>query len=253
LERIGAEWLEKAVWEKFTGVFNDPSVLKESIRGALEALKQRRQHLQAGSKPIAEELERVKGKTERLALVFADGAISEELYRARLGELKGQEGSLRHRMDNMNPEVTVELAELERWISTSEKMLTERFTKTFVTSSGIYAVYEPPEGNISIVPLGYNLREKVKLEENEGQSTISTKADVDAILAIVPPIEFFETGYLRETLAQNKREILRAFGVKVYAYPDRVEVKGFIPEQTIRLPSAKSNGGRDTQSDCLPE
>jgi site-specific DNA recombinase len=247
LQRIDAEWLEKAVWSKFSGAFNDPSILRESIKGSLEALKQRRSQLETGPRPIAEELEKVKAKKERLGLVFADGAISEAVYTRKLGELRKQEASLKHRIENLSPNDRAELAELERWMPTIERMLELHFTKTFVTSSGIYAVNESREGSISIVPLGFNLREKVVPEE--GQLPIRTKEGVEAILATVPPMEFFELGHPEEVLTQNKRDILRAFGVKVYGFPDRVEIKGFIPEQIIQLTREQSNGGQDTQSD----
>jgi hypothetical protein len=125
-------------------------------------------------------------------------------------------------------------------------MLNQRFTKIAITPWGIYAIHELPKGDIRMIPLGFNLREKSLPEE--GQPPIHTKVDIDAITAMVPPAEFWEGGQAQEVLTQNKREILRAFGVKFFAYPDRLEIKGYLPDQVIMLTDAQYNGGLDTQS-----
>jgi len=249
LQRLDATWLEKAIWGKFTEAFANPNLLKESISKALQAIKQRRSQLEAGSKPVAEELDKVKKRKERLGRVFADGAISEESYSMKIEGLKKQESSLQHRLTNLNPEARAELHEIERWIPSIENMLNQRFLSTAITPWGIYAIGKFKNGDTKIIPLGFNLREKLLPEE--GKPPIRTKVGMDAITAMVPPAEFWEEGQAQEVLTQNKREMLRAFGIKFFVYPDRIEIKGYIPNQVIKRVNTQSNGGRDTQSGYL--
>ena len=48
----------------------------------------------------------------------------------------------------------------------------------------------------------------------------------------------------KEARIQSMRAILQKFDTKVYAFPDRIEVRGMIPTEMIRLPAEATRGKR---------
>ncbi|MFC1928630.1 hypothetical protein ACFLXX_03485 [Chloroflexota bacterium] len=53
---------------------------------------------------------------------------------------------------------------------------------------------------------------------------------------ITAPLGFWECGdhtKQDEIIKKNMRSILQLFGIKVLVYPDRVEIKGAIPQQVL--------------------
>ena len=62
------------------------------------------------------QIEIVRLKKERLGLVFADGAISKDVYTQKLHNLNKQERELLKVRGNLNPEALAEIAEVENTI-----------------------------------------------------------------------------------------------------------------------------------------
>ena len=79
LPRTRADGLEKAVWRRLKSIMTDHEALRDSLRSTLEDLKQRRNSLSKGSEFNEKEIQTIYDKKERLALVYADQAITREV------------------------------------------------------------------------------------------------------------------------------------------------------------------------------
>ncbi len=247
--RISADWLEWAVWEEVKMMLNDGDVLKQSVRNALSVLEDKRNQLGEQTESLDHQIEIIRGKKERLGLVFADGAIDKETYNRKLQELRKLEVDLSQRRSNLNPEAQAEIAELESHIATVEKILSKHSGRIFITEFGIWGTTD----NLK-VPLGYN-----PWLETEGKSTAGKPQEMDTIRiegtdltmsGVLPPEGFLLSKNPKETIMKNIRVILQAFDTKVYAFPDRVEIHGMLPTQEIQrepiirsgIPTAGSTG-----------
>jgi len=68
------------------------------------------------------------------------------------------------------------------------------------------------------------------------QDTFKIEGTSEVMRGIAAPIGFYETADEREReerIKRNMRAILELFNIKVYILPDRIEIKGAIPEQVI--------------------
>jgi len=219
-----------------------------SIRVSQESKKQ----LGEQTESLDHQIEIIKGKKERLGLTFADGAIGKETYDRKLQKLRKLEADLSQRRSNLNPEAQAEIAELESYIATVEKILNKHSGGVFVTEFGIWGT----TSNLK-VPLGYN-----PWLETEGKSGVGKPQEMDAIRiegtdltmsGILPPEGFWLSKNPKETIMKNIRAVLRAFGTKVYAFPDRVEIHGVLPTQVIqREPITRSGYRTDNPTPPVP-
>jgi hypothetical protein len=221
------------VWEEVKMMLNDGDVLKQSVRNALSVLEDKRNQLGEQTEYLDHQIEIIRGKKERLGLVFADGAIDKETYNRKLQELRKLEVDLSQRRSNLNPEAQAEIAELESHIAIVEKILSRHSGRIFITEFGIWGTTD----NLK-VPLGYN-----PWLETEGKSTAGKPQEMDTIRiegtdltmsGVLPPEGFLLSKNPKETIMKNLRAVLQAFDTKVYAFPDRVEIHGMLPTQEIQ-------------------
>ena len=231
--RISADWLEWAVWKEVKTMLNDGDILEQSVRNALSVLENQKNQLGEQTESLDHQIEIIKGKKERLGLTFADGAIGKETYDRKLQELRKLEADLSQRRSNLNPEAQAEIAELESYIATVEKILNKHSGGVFVTEFGIWGT----TGTLK-VPLGYNPR-----LETQGKSGVGKPQEMDVIRiegtdltmsGVLPPEGFWLSKNPKETIMKNIRAVLQAFGTKVYVFPDRVEIHGMLPTQVIQ-------------------
>jgi len=233
LPYIRADWLEWGVWEKVKEVLNDSDKLAECVNRALVELEERRAHIGSEILDVDGKLETLRAKMERLGMAFADGAMEEGAYKSRLKQMKKQEASLVKCRHNIDPLELTELAELEGRITMIKDVLGRgRFE---VSEFGIFGV----KGE-EYIPAGFNA-----WRECDGELTIGEVTEMDYfrlegtdkyMRGIDAPLGFWECNdhaKQDETIKKNMRSILQLFGIKVLVYPDRIEIKGTIPQQTL--------------------
>ncbi|MFC1965475.1 hypothetical protein ACFLWI_00785 [Chloroflexota bacterium] len=89
-------------------------------------------------------------KKECLGLVFADGAISKDIYTKKLQNLNKQERGLLKVRENLNLEAPAEIAEAENTIKSIEEMLDT--SGSLLVSGFVIWGYTGDK----VAPLGYN-------------------------------------------------------------------------------------------------
>ncbi|MFC1943425.1 zinc ribbon domain-containing protein [Chloroflexota bacterium] len=148
--RIKADWLEEVVWERLKDVLSDSDAMRRCIRDVLEELKERTKHFSEQTYAVDSQIEMLRLKKERLGLVFADGAISRDVYTKKLQNLNKQERELLKVRDNLNPGALAEIAEVENTIKSIGEML-DISGSLLVSDFRIWGY----TGDM-VAPLGYN-------------------------------------------------------------------------------------------------
>ena len=148
-------------------------------------------------------------------------------------QLKKQEASLVKCRHNIDPLELTELAELEGRITMVQNAL--RKGNLNVNEFGIFGLKDD-----EYIPIGFNA-----WRDSDGELTIGEVTDMDYfriegtdkhMRGIDVPPGFRECGDIaeqEEMLKKNMRAILQLFGIKVFVYPDHVEIKGAIPQQVL--------------------
>ncbi len=230
---VRADWLEWGVWRKVKEVLNDSDKLAECVNKALLELEERKARIGAEIVDVDGKLETLRKKMERLGMVFADGAMEESAYKSKLKQLKKQEASLVKCRHNIDPLELTELAELEGRIAMVQRVLSRG--KLSVTEFGIFG-----EKDNEYIPAGFNA-----WRECDGEMTIGEVTEKDyfrlegtdmCMRGIDAPPGFWECGDYEEQskiIKKNMRAILQLFNIRVIVFPDRVEIKGTIPQQVL--------------------
>jgi hypothetical protein len=233
LPRLRADLLEMAVWKRLKAALADSQTLRETFRSTLAELKEKRGEMGKATESIDRELENISGKKERLGLAYADGAVAKEVYDNKLGILKKREGELLAARSNLNPQVGMELDELEQQIAMLENTVDGKpGSRVFLTEFGAWTL-ELPEGaaftGTPSLAAGGNLFEDSFLDPPGFFRIGGTLYRMED--GLVPAMEF-----PREKVRQNIRRTFEGLGIKVYVFRDRVEIRGFIPTEVMDIP-----------------
>jgi len=229
------DWMEKAIWKAFVETVNDPELLQESVKAAIEVLKGQKKSL-AATESLEAQMRKIREKKERLALTYSDGCLEKERYEQELTTLRKQEAGIHKQLGNLDPEVRMKAHNLERLIRESQRLLGKGGAQ--ISSFGMYGLADKSD---TLIGFGRNAPwQEEKLFETQ-----------DAFHAFVPPAEFWEREDALQVIKRNQRAILHNFGVKVYCFKDKLEIRGFLPPTTIQiLENSVSMGARDIQSAC---
>jgi hypothetical protein len=233
LPRLRADLLEMAVWKRLKAALTDSQTLRETFRSTLAELKEKRGEMGKAAESIDRELENISGKKERLGLAYADGAVAKEAYDNKLGILKKREGELLAARSNLNPQVGMELDELEQQIAMLEHTVDGKpGNRVFLTEFGAWALELPEDpaftGTLSLAA-GGNFFEDSFLDPPGFFRIGGTLYRIED--SLLPAMEF-----PREKVRQNIRRTFEGLGIKVYVFRDRVEIRGFIPTEVMDIP-----------------
>jgi len=232
---VRADKLEREVWEKVKAVLKNPDTLAECVNKALIELEEKRSQLGAETLAIDDRLKAIRAKKERLGIAFADGAIQETIYKSRLNRLKKQEANLVKCRQAIDPSELSELSTLESRIIIVKEILSRGSLS--LTEFGIF-------GSIGdeYIPAGFNA-----WRECDGKLTIGELTEMDTfriegtdkvMRGIDAPPGFWECEDLQkreENINRNLRAILQFFNIKVFVFPERIEIKGAIPTQVLDM------------------
>lgn len=239
LPRMEADLLEKKVWQRFKAVVSNSEVLKQGIRDALADISERKDELGKETAAVDKELEGIRAKKERLGLAFADGALTKEVYTSRLRKLTGRESELVKMSDNLDPETHAEIDDLERAVTSIKKMLDKYSGRIVVTDFGIWGI-----GKDEIMPLGYNAWLETDGTDDIGMPREPTKFRIEGtdkvIKGIDAPEGFWDSTNRLEVITKNRRGMLQKFGVRVYVFKEKMEIRGLISAQVLALPKGDS-------------
>ncbi|MFC2067902.1 recombinase family protein [Chloroflexota bacterium] len=239
--RLGADWLEKAVWHTFEETVSDNELLRKAHETRLKILKNMKSTDVVVK--IGKELEKVKGKLLRLAETYSDGAIGPDEYHARLLRLKAQESELTKRLTNLE---TVEdkerAASLERLTSSLQSLLDDGTGQVIVSPFGVFGV--PHDESLPVLGLACTIEDTPEVHwELSGflEKIEYTRGDYKQLKQLSRRIMDLTVGVGKVQLIHNMRSILQLFEVRVVVYNDRIEIQGHLPTQTLGVLQA---GGR---------
>jgi len=242
LPYIRAEWLERAVWLKVQDVLRNKKTLAECVDKALADLEAKKSQVGIETLTIDGKLESIRGKKERLGMAFADGAVSESVYKATLNKLKKQETSLLKCRHNIDPSQLTELTVLENRIAAIKDILAKG--SLVLTEFGLYALTEH-----EYVPVGFNA-----FRESDGRLAIGEVRELEIFQSegsdkkywgIGAPSAFNDCKDSKkraEMINKNLRAIMQMFSIKVLVYSNHVEIKGTIPTQMLEMKTRKEAG-----------
>jgi len=240
LPYVRAHEFEWAVWRKVKAILNEPDKLLESVNQSLRDLEASKSHFSVELRDLDKKIEVVKNKSERLGIAFADGMISESVYKTRSAQFKKQADSLIKRRRNISPSELDELAVLEDKIRLIREIIGKgRFD---VTEFGLFASYDD-----CYTPVGFNA-----WRETDGKMAIGEVWEMDSfgiegtdlkMRGIDVPPEFWEAGPEEQLqrIEQNMRAILQFFNIKVFVFPERVEIRGAISTQVLTREESKQS------------
>jgi len=233
---VRAKELEWGVWQKVKDVIDNRETLVECINKALSELEEQKSQIGAESLEIDDKLESIKSKKERLGIAFADGAVSESSYKSKLNQLKKQEITLFKSHNAIHPSKLAGLSVLEERIGRVKDILS--VGNIYITEFGIFGAK-----NDEYFPAGFNAwREsdgKLAIGEFRESDRIPVAGTDLAMRGIDAPPGFWTCQDPREReeyIKKNLRGVLQLFQVKVFIFPDRIEIKGSIPTQLIEFP-----------------
>ncbi len=232
LPYLRADKLEWAVWKRVKAVLNEPDKLLESVNQSLRDLEVSKSQFSVELLDLDKKIEGLKTKAERLGMAFTDGMIPENIYKAKSVQFKKQIDSLLERRNNISPSELTELAVLEDKIALVKEIIEKG--RLSVTEFGLFASHDD-----CYTPVGFNA-----WRETDGKMAIGEVWEIDSfgiegtdhkMRGIDAPPEFWETDPEERSrrIKQNMRAILQFFNIKVFVYPDHVEIRGTIPTQVL--------------------
>jgi len=220
MPRFRRDWLEDNVMNELYRALSDNDCIKIAVNNARDELLDRRQSISKASGYIDAKLEAITGKKERLAIVFADGALSEPVYRKQITSLKQQETELAKRRENLDPYAQVEMAEIEQQI--------KLFTTHLTTNFSDFAWWCQVEEHLFSETLKEcNLADSHRFCKEEDTQAFIDRLDEKEQQVF---IDRFEKNGIKYT-----RSLLRLLRVQVIAYNDRVILRGLLSPRALTI------------------
>jgi len=230
LSSIPAEPLEVTVWHHFAQAASNGELLRQSIERSLAELEQRRKQL-GDDGSIDRELEKIRGRKERLWDAYEEGGMPKDRFLAKVTEFDQKVKELEARRDRLNPTARLEIAKLEDYIEAVRRILAQdsiRIADYGVTGT---LVDEDERGPYW---LDHDLHDLWDGKEPDLKPAFVEGADGERRYRI--PMNF------HQMKLQRKRRLLETFDVTVKAFPERIEVNGLIPTHIIERKGAQVNG-----------
>jgi hypothetical protein len=159
--------------------------------------------------------------------------MKKEAYEKRMGILRKRENDLLKARSNLDPEVKSELGKLEETIAYLEKIVEGKIGKLFLTEIGVWAD-NIPDSWVG----GYGSKLSIGSWDEPDNFDIGEfkLGESGPVMRMVKGSPRSNAEVSRETVHRHIRRVFEALQIKVYVYRDRVEMKGFIPSGTAKVP-----------------
>ena len=241
LPYVRADKFEWLVWEKVKAVLNEPEKLLECVDQAMLNLEERKSQLIGETLDVDNKIEMFTAKAERLGIAYADGTISENVYKSKLKQFRKQIENLLKCRNNISPSELTELAVLEERITAIKEIMGKG--KLMINEFGIFGM----DGD-RYAPAGFNA-----WRDTDGEMAIGAVSDQDTfriegteltMKGIDAPLGFWECENPKEreeTIKRNMRAILQFFNIKIFVFPERVEIRGAIPTQVLERKTERAH------------
>lgn len=193
---LDGEAVTTEVKKQIIDMLQNKDQMRKAIDEYVGSLERRKEELETLLSPITEQISQLQEKQRRIATVYVDGALSHEEYKRQINELKEQELAIRKRYEHYWPEM-------------------ENLTKL--------------EQNIAVV--------KEAIEEE--LFDVRYQPNDDTITENIAFVKVHDEKHLTVGFPQRVmtwEELLNRLQVKLWVYPDRLEVQGIVPIEDIANP-----------------
>jgi site-specific DNA recombinase len=193
---LDGEAVTAEVKKRIIDMLQDKDQMRKAIEEYVGSLERRKEELETLLSPITEQISHLQEKQKRLATVYVDGALSHEDYKRQINELKEQELAVRKRYENYWPEME-NLTKLEQNIAVVKEAIEEE----------LFDVRYQPDDNTVTENMAF-----VKIHDEK----------------------HLTVGFPQRVVTWE--ELLDRLQVKLWVYPDRLEVRGIVPIEDIANP-----------------
>ncbi|HEY41530.1 MAG TPA: recombinase family protein [Dehalococcoidia bacterium] len=202
LKPLDAEWLEEAVWDKVTDALSNPTSLMLALDDYISKLTEKSAELEKAIRPIEAELAEIAEKKRRLAEDWVVGSLPKDKANAIKANLDIEEIRLKSIKDEIDP---AQLEELE----------TTRYWLQFWAGR----------------------RHDLDLRLNLIMGNQTEKGQAAEVAKVITGMADIEDASLRDEVGSpaTKRQLLDYLQCAVIPYPDRIEIKAFLPVNNIEL------------------
>jgi len=193
---LDGEAVTAEVKKRLIDMLQDKDQMRKAIEEYVGSLERRKEELETLLSPISEQISQLQEKQKRLATVYVDGALSHEDYKRQINELKEQELAVRRRYEHYWPEME-NLTKLEQNIAVVKEAIEEE----------LFDVRYQPDDNTVTENIAF-----VKVHDEK----------------------HLTVGFPQRVVTWE--ELLDRLQVKLWVYPDRLEVRGIVPIEDIANP-----------------
>jgi hypothetical protein len=229
LKSVPAEKLERIVWQRFAQVASDYKLMRQSVDKALKMLETRKSQLY-GSSNIESELEDIEARKGRLWIAYEDGGMPKERFLYRIKVLEAKENKLQSRREQLDPTSSYELSKLEDQINIVKQILGDG--KITIRNSGVGGLTFDPDHPLTYMHDLHDLWEGKAGEEKDVPAANWEFSNTESGVKFSCSAEWWDWASKEEM--RRKRQLLEIFRIKVVVFPDRIEIRGIIPDQVIQ-------------------
>ena len=190
---LDGEAVTTEVKKRIIEMLQNKDQMRKAIDEYVGSLERRKEELETLLSPITEQISQLQEKQKRLATVYDDGALSHEEYKRQINELKAQEFAIRKRYEHYWPEME-NLTKLEQNIAVVKEAIEEELFDVR---------YQPNENTVT-------------------ENIAFVKVHDEKHLTV---------GFPQRVMTWQ--ELLDRLQVKLWVYPDRLEVRGIVPIEDI--------------------
>jgi len=196
---INADQLENQVWQRIEAIINDPEKLEAMLKDTVERLRSRENELNALIRPIDEQLSTIAEQKHRLAEDWVKLNIDSERFRKLQQGLEQEESRLRGIRSEIDPKQLEELEHTRAMLKFWEDQARAMDWNLLDDNGKVVRIVDKPHRNVLKI---------VGFEDK----------DISEIMHF----------------PATRRGLLDHLGVRVVAFPDRVEVKAVFDIEPIQ-------------------
>ncbi|MDD5095429.1 MAG: recombinase family protein [Dehalococcoidia bacterium] len=252
LASIPADELEKMVWGVFARTITNKQLLRQSVEDALAKLESRQKEL-GYDKVIDAKLKEIDGKLSRLMeLYIEDDTFNRTRLDEKKQELVQEKMKLERRKDSLNPEARLDITKLEDYIKTVRAILDDGHIRVDHNGLLLGTLWHHAKGG-GLMPEEYDLFDlwegkEPDLDDESAEvttvNTIGPDGEEVRMMEIKPSEKEWADFERRDEISmEQKRKLLEKFDIKIVAYPDRIEIAGLLPTQTLEWDSISNPKG----------
>jgi len=156
--------------------------------------------------------------------------MPKERFLSRIQALKTKEDKLQSRREQLDPTSSYELSKLEDQITTVKQILEDG--KLTISNSGVGGLTFDRDMPLTHMHDLHDLYEGMDGKEKDVPAANWEFTSVENRVKFSCAAEWWDWANKEEI--RRRRQLLEIFRIKVIVHPDRIEIRGIIPDQVIQ-------------------